>query len=85
MRADYAGILSSFLPQSVSILLVTLEYDQSLMSGPPFSVSDREVHELYSPHFNIELLEQFDVLENQPRFRDRGLDYMLERVYKISR
>lgn len=85
MRSDYVHIMSSCLPEAVSILLVTLEYDQSRMAGPPFSVPDNEIHELYQPHFNIELLKQFDVLESQPRFRERGLDYMFERVYKISR
>lgn len=85
MRRNYVHLLSQELPQTVSILLVTLEYDQEKMSGPPFSVSNAEVQSLYSNNFNIEILNEVDVITEQPRFKDRGLDYMIERVYKITR
>lgn len=39
-------------------LLVTYAYDQSAMSGPPFSVTADDVQELYGSHYTIELLEQ---------------------------
>ena len=85
MRIRYVQHLVEQLPSKVSILLVTIEYDQALMSGPPFSVSHTEVEQLYKPHFSVELLYEEDVLENQPRFKQKGLNNMIERVYKISR
>ena len=42
MRKDYAAKLTE-LAQTAPKLLVTLEYDQSKMDGPPFSVSQEEV------------------------------------------
>ncbi|VAW62964.1 Thiopurine S-methyltransferase [hydrothermal vent metagenome] len=85
MRQRYIEKLADVLPQTVSILLISLEYDQQKMTGPPFSVSDDEVQRLYKPFFNVEQLEARDIIDNEPRFRDRGLDYMIERVYKIFR
>ena len=85
MRKQYVDLLAKNLPDRVSILLVTIEYDQVLMSGPPFSLSSDEVERLYKPHFLVEKLHQQDVLNEQPRFKQKGLDMMIERVYKISR
>jgi len=85
MRRNYVNLLINNLPKNVSILLITLDYDQSKMSGPPFSLSNEEVHSLYSGDFNISLLNEVDVLSEQPRFKERGLTYMIERVYKIVR
>ncbi len=85
MRKDYVKLLARHLPASVKMLLVTLEYDQTAMSGPPFSVTAEEVERLYSEQFTVDLLHEEDVLSEQPRFRDRGLDYLIERVYSITR
>jgi thiopurine S-methyltransferase len=85
MRTQYVELLQHNLPQSVSILLVTLDYDQALMQGPPFAVSHNEVERLYQPSFDVCLLDERDVLDESPRFRERGLNHMLERVYKITR
>jgi len=85
MRKQYVDLLVETLPSKVSILLVTIEYNQQLMSGPPFSVSNVEVEHLYKPHFLVEKLHQQDILNEQPRFKQKGLDMMIERVYKISR
>ena len=47
MREQYADHLCSIIPPEVDTLLVTLEYPQQQMSGPPFSVSLDEVRALY--------------------------------------
>ncbi|VAW66420.1 Thiopurine S-methyltransferase [hydrothermal vent metagenome] len=85
MRRRYVKHLAAILPASVSILLVTLEYDQALMAGPPFSLSETEVEQLYGSDFEIELLCREDIIDEQARFKERGLRYMFERVFKISR
>lgn len=85
MRQQYAELLVNELPDTVTMLLVTVEYKQSLMTGPPFSITDEEVQSLYSHHFELEVLHQKDVIEEQQRFKEKGLDYMIERVYKITR
>lgn len=85
LRVQYVKLLERILPESVSILLVTLDYDQAQMQGPPFAVSHSEVQGLYQTFFDISLLDERNVIDELPRFRDRGLDAMFERVYKIIR
>lgn len=85
MRAQYVELLQRSLPQSVSILLVTVDYDQALMQGPPFAVSHNEVQRLYQSSFDISLLDERNMINESPRFRERGLNHMFERVYKIVR
>lgn len=52
MRRRYAQLLNERLPRGVGMLLITLEFNGS--EGPPFSVSEAQVHELYGERFNIE-------------------------------
>ena len=83
MRQDYASRLMSLTP-SASKLLITLEYDQSKMDGPPFSVSQSEVEALYQEHYEVKQHVAQDVLDENERFRQKGLDYMNECVYQLT-
>lgn len=83
MRQDYAGQLQRLCPRAPT-LLITLEYDQSLMGGPPFAVSEAEVRALYAEFYQIDRLLAQDVLEKNSRFRERGLNQLLEVVYRLS-
>ncbi|QCU90799.1 thiopurine S-methyltransferase [Thiomicrorhabdus sediminis] len=56
MRQDYAQHLKNILPTGVKILLVTMEYDQGQLAGPPFSVTEAEVQHLFGEFCQIELL-----------------------------
>ncbi|MDH5484207.1 MAG: thiopurine S-methyltransferase [Gammaproteobacteria bacterium] len=85
MQQAYAAKMIDLFPASVSMLLVALEYDQSLMAGPPFSLIQDDITALYKQHFTIERLHQQDIIQQQPRFRARGLDSMIESVYKLTR
>ncbi len=44
-----------------SQLLISFDYDQAQMDGPPFSVKGREIRRHYQDIFNISLLESFDM------------------------
>ncbi len=85
LRQKYVDLLTDLLAKKMDILLITLEYNQSKMNGPPFSVSQNEVMQLYKPAFDVELIDQQDVLDEYPKFKERGLDYLTECVYRISR
>ena len=67
------------------MLLVTLDYDQQVMSGPPFAVSQTEVLRHYREDFQIDLLEQQDVVDEQPRWREKGLSNLMEAAFRLSR
>ncbi len=50
MRKQYVQHLMS-ITQTAPQLLISFEYDQSLVPGPPFSVSKTEVSAHYEPHY----------------------------------
>ncbi len=83
MRLNYAAHMTNLLGPNSRMLLITLEYDQTKMEGPPFAVDEAEVHALYADNFDIELLGSQDVME--ARFRDRGLSAMQEKAYILRR
>ena len=58
MRQDYVNHLINILPSIVPILLVTVEYEQDKLSGPPFSVVEAEVHSLFQANYQIQKLEE---------------------------
>lgn len=85
MRKQYADKMAELQNPGIRTLLVTLTYDQSEMNGPPFSVSEDNVNELYSDCFSIEKLCFKDTIANEPRMQDRGLSSLVETVYKLTR
>lgn len=84
MRERYARHLASILPPGTQILLVTFDYPQAEMSGPPFAVSETEVEALYRDYAEIRLLVQKDVLAQNQRFRARGVTRMQESVFLLT-
>ena len=84
MRERYVRHLDALLPPGMRTLLVTLEYDQSVLSGPPFAVDEAEVRRLYAGTQEVEILYVRDALSDESRWRDRGLTWLLERVYRLA-
>lgn len=82
MRERYAAHLQSILPACRG-LLVTLDYDQSQMPGPPFSVDDAEVQRLLGSAWRVEMLEEQDILGDSWKFVQAGVTRLEERVYRI--
>lgn len=83
-RELYVRHLLSILPPATQILLLTFDYPQPEMPGPPFAVSFREVEALYHGHTAIRLLAQRDVLAHEPRFQERGLSRLEEGVVLLT-
>jgi len=80
MRPAYAEHLNTICAKQPR-LIVSLEYKQSQMSGPPFAVGESELKTVYGPDFNIECLEQTDVLPEHGHFAAKGLNALDESVY----
>ena len=60
MRLRYTAHLMKITANAPQ-LLVSYEYDQSLMSGPPFSISQEEVRQHYDQIYGVTLLTSKDV------------------------
>ena len=82
-RREYVDHLISFLDPAGRILLITLEYNQNQMEGPPYSVPAEETESLFAPWGSLKLLETCDILDD--RFRNKGLTHLLEHVFLIEK
>lgn len=85
MRERYARHLTQVLPVACQGLLITLDYNQSEIDGPPFSVPDVEVQRLLSADWQLEILEACDVLAVSGKFVQAGATRLDERVYRLGR
>jgi len=85
MRQRYAAHLASLMPAKTRMLLITLEYPQAQMNGPPFSVDEQELRTIYEGIYEIRLLEKNDILEQEPRFKEKGLTQLVEKTYLAVR
>ncbi len=84
MRERYVEHLMQIMPRPFSIMLITLEYNQLEMNGPPFSVTRKEVESLYSQAACIQQLHYTDILDSEPHFKRKGLTSLSESLYFIE-
>jgi thiopurine S-methyltransferase len=85
LRRRYAETLTALSPPGTRTLLVTMEYDQSEMSGPPHAVPESEVRALFGATHDIVLLERDAALDDLPRFAQRGVTSLAEACYRLTR
>lgn len=85
MRRRYVREVYAKLPAGCRGLLITLEYPQDEKSGPPFSVPEAEVRDLFEPQWQVTLLERRDILDQQPAFIAEGITALQTVVYQLQR
>jgi len=85
MRKRYARKMAELQKPGVRTLLVTLTYQQDEMNGPPFSVSEDHVNDLFAEYFSIQKLCFKDIIDDEQRMKQRGLTSLVETVYKLTR
>ncbi|MDF2182343.1 thiopurine S-methyltransferase [Neptuniibacter sp. CAU 1671] len=67
MRRRYAELLLHCLPRGVKVLLVTLQRPSA--GGPPFTVTDQEVSNLFGERFELQCLAEADAWD-RPEWRE---------------
>lgn len=85
MKPRYAEKLTALQPAKAPILLITLDFDQSQMAGPPFTTPRTQVESFYGNRFEITELENRDALVRDPFLEKRGLKALQEHVYRLRR
>ena len=79
IRPAYVRHTRTLLIQNAAQLLVTLEYDQSKVGGPPFSVLPDEVREYWD---RLERVSERNDIDNLPaKFKNAGLSTVTEAVW----
>ncbi len=84
MRLRYVEKKRELFAAALPTLLITLEYDQGEMSGPPFAVDYSEVESLYRQRFRISQIISEEILDAEPHFRSKGLTSLIENVYLLK-
>jgi len=82
IRQQYVKHLRQQIPHA-KLLLITLDYQQDKFSGPPFSVPEKEVMDLFS-FAKVRQMEREDIIEKQQKFKSAGLAHFYQSVYQIE-
>ena len=77
--------MKSLYPQGSKTLCITFEYDDSLGSGPPFSVSAKEVEASLKDSFEIKILETTDEVMSNPRLKEEGCERVKQAVLLLEK
>ncbi len=84
IRKLYATKLTELTHGTAKTLLITLEYDQSILPGPPHSVPGKEVQDLFAINWQVTELICEQTLTLSPKFKQHGLEYVDQSVYVMS-
>ena len=85
LRQKYVKHLNDIISLGVRILLITLNYPQHQMSGPPFSVDKSEVESLFSMAFKYQELKSFQDIENGFKLARAGIYYIDNAAYCLQK
>jgi thiopurine S-methyltransferase len=85
LRDGYVEHLAKLMSPGQPMLLITLEYLQSQMAGPPFAVPGEEVARLYGRGFDVREIARQDILAHEARLRAKGLTGLFEVCYQLVR
>ncbi len=85
MRSGYVEQLASLLPAACTGLMLTIDYDQKCMNGPPFAAPDTATRALLMPHFAVEVLLHDSGPDKLGNLAKRGLDTLDEYAYLLTR
>ena len=82
VRPLYAKTVLALLGPSARMLLVAFEHDAGV--GPPYSVSQEEVEQLYAGRAEVRLIEREDVTAESPHMVAKGATSVRETVYLLT-
>jgi len=84
LRERYVQHVYGQLATGYRGLLLTLDYAQTQMDGPPFAVDDAEVQTLYLEHSHAALIDRRDILAKDTKLAAQGLTRLDTLVYRLD-
>jgi thiopurine S-methyltransferase len=85
MRIEYAKKCLELLKPKGRSLLIAFEYDQTKVQGPPFSVEEAEIYQLFGNEAQIDLLDTQSSQPKNQKFVEAGLNKFTQKTYLISK
>lgn len=83
VRRRYAAHTSTLLSSDAEQFVVTVEYDQRVCDGPPFSISQEEILGYWPTLYRHVAVD--DTANAPPKFLEAGLDRMHEVVWRTAK
>ena len=84
MQQKYVEHVKTFMSENTKLFLLTLEFPQGQLEGPPFAVTNNYVHKLFEG-YKVEYLAERDLPEKQFAQRVFDVDYLVEKLYMITK
>jgi len=84
MQLAYANHLMSFMRAGTRLFLISLEFPEKELAGPPFPIFDSDIKRLF-PDCNIECLASHELAAKQFAQRQFNVSFLIERLYIISK
>ena len=81
VRQCYARRLNELL--EAPILLISMEYPEHEIEGPPFPVSEQEIRVLFGERRRVRHVGEEDIIERS-NLRNRGVTQLVEHTYLIA-
>lgn len=83
LRIEYTKYLFKITPNNLTILLLTMNYPQHQLAGPPFAVAYDEVANLFNDYASYKQLECYDDIKNEQKFA--AVDFLEKASYLIHK
>jgi len=84
MQQQYVEHLSTFISEQTSLFLISLEFPQEELEGPPFSISSLKVAQLFS-EFDVESVAVHELEDKKFAQRTFDVSQLIERLYLIRK
>lgn len=84
MRQRYGHKLIELCNSIDNALLITLEYDQSIVNGPPHSVPQAEIQSHFTPNWRVMEIDREQTEAPNPRFKEHGIEIVDQAAYKMT-
>jgi thiopurine S-methyltransferase len=78
IRGPYAEQTFRLFPRLRGMLVISFEYDETKMSGPPFSVRGDEIRNLYGSRFSIRRVSSTELIGKSEKYQSMGLESMMQ-------
>lgn len=85
LRVAYIEKIAKVLKPGSKMLLISFDYPQKEMNGPPFSIPEQEINVLFSKHYTIRLLEANEILSSLKKYEQKGLSHLKKLVFLLER
>ncbi|MEW6991090.1 thiopurine S-methyltransferase [Colwelliaceae bacterium 6441] len=84
MQKSYVDHLSSFIGAGTQLFLISLEFPQEELEGPPFAIMQTDIERLFTA-FNVQCIAEHALEDKTFAQRTFNVSYLTEKLYLIMR